>query len=98
VQRVRASIRRCATEDFGTSVSTLTDRGSRQQELHAWALTTEITDTRSFTFLMAILRDGRTVSQIGFTPDGRMMMARADFVAVSQRALERLSDLPGNRR
>ena len=52
----------------------------------------------AFPFLMAVLRDGRTVSQVGFTPEGRMTMTRADFVALSRRALDRLSNLPGHRR
>lgn len=98
VEGVRAAIRRCGDENAGTTVSALAARGSRDQELSAWALSIEVSDTRSFPFLMTILRDGRTVSQVGFTPVGRMTMARADFLAVSQRALERLSDLPSHRR
>jgi hypothetical protein len=98
VDGVRSRIRRCAGEDLGTNVTSLADRSSRHQELHAWALTMEVSDSRSFSFLMAIVRDGRTVSQVGFTPLGQMTMTRADFVAVSRRALERLSNLPGHRR
>ena len=98
VQGVAASIRRCGEENAGTSVSALATRSGKHQELSAWALSIEVSDTQSFPFLMAILRDGRTVSQVGFTPVGSMTMARPDFVAVAQRALERLSDLPGHRR
>ena len=98
VEGVRSSIRRCGEENLGTTVTSLVSRTGRHQELHAWALSIEVSDERSFPFLMAVLRDGRTVSQVGFTPDGKMTMARADFLALSQRALERLSDLPGHRR
>ena len=46
---------------------------------------------------MAIMRDGNAVSQVGFTPDQGMTMTRADFTAVADRALDRLSDLPSAR-
>ena len=84
--------------NLGTTVTTLADRTSKKQELHAWALQFEVSDDRSFAFLMAVVRDGSTVSQVGFTPDDGMTMSRPDFVGVSERALERLHDLPGFRR
>ena len=40
------------------------------------------------------MRDGNAVSQVGFTPAAGMTMAREDFTAIAERALERLSDLP----
>ena len=40
---------------------------------------------------MAIGRDGSTVSQLGFAPDRKMTMSRADFVALAHRMLERLA-------
>ena len=55
-----------------------------------WALTFEINDKQSFPFLMAIVRDGGAVSQVGFAPDRTMTMTRADFVALSRRVAERL--------
>ena len=98
VEGVRASIRRCGAENLGTDVTALAASSARHQQLQAWALTIEVSDVQTFPFLMAVLRDGRTVSQVGFTPDGKMTMTRADFVALSRRALERLSNLPGHRR
>jgi hypothetical protein len=95
VSVVRDRIRRCGAANLGTSVTSLADRASRKQELHAWALQIEVSDERSFPFLMAVVRDGSTVSQVGFTPDDGMTMSRPDFVGVSERALQRLSDLPG---
>lgn len=98
VSTVRNRIRQCGAANLGTTVTTLADRASRKQELHAWALQFEVSDDRSFAFLMAVVRDGSTVSQVGFTPDDGMTMSRPDFVGVSERALERLHDLPGFRR
>ena len=68
---------------------------SKAQDLHVWALSIELNDQQSFPFLMAIVRDGTAVSQVGFTPDGDMTMTRADFVTLARRSLERLSNLPG---
>ena len=72
-------------------------RSRGQQEITVWDLDIEISDSRSVEFLMAIMRDGKAVSQLGFTPDQGMTMTRADFTAVADRALDRLSDLPSAR-
>lgn len=98
VSRVRAQIADCGGANLGTSVTSLADRSSQHTELHAWALSIEVSDEESFPFFMAILRDGNTVSQVGFTPDGKMTMTRGDFVSVAERALQRLDNLPGAQR
>jgi hypothetical protein len=97
VGEVRTRIRRCGQANLGTSVSTLVQRSRGQQEITVWDLDIEISDSRSVEFLMAIMRDGNAVSQLGFTPDQGMTMTRADFTAVADRALDRLSDLPSAR-
>jgi DNA-directed RNA polymerase specialized sigma24 family protein len=97
VGEVRTRIRRCGQANLGTSVSTLVQRSRGQQEMTVWDLDIEISDSRSVEFLMAIMRDGNAVSQLGFTPDQGMTMTRADFTAVADRALDRLSDLPSAR-
>jgi hypothetical protein len=58
-----------------------------------WSLTFELNDRQSFSFLMAIVRDGTAVSQLGFAPVRQMTMSRPDFVALSKRMLERLEAL-----
>jgi DNA-directed RNA polymerase specialized sigma24 family protein len=97
VAEVRDRIRRCGQANLGTSVDTLVQRSRGQQEITIWDLDIEISDSRSVEFLMAIMRDGKAVSQLGFTPDQGMTIARADFTAVAERALDRLSDLPSAR-
>lgn len=97
VDEVRTRIRRCGQANLGTTVSTLVQRSRGQQEMTVWDLDIEISDSRSVEFLMAIMRDGNAVSQLGFTPDQGMTMTRADFTAVADRALDRLSDLPSAR-
>jgi hypothetical protein len=97
VGEVRDRIRRCGQANLGTTVSAFVQRSRGQQEITVWDLDIEISDSRSVEFLMAIMRDGNAVSQLGFTPDEGMTMTRADFTAVADRALDRLSDLPSAR-
>jgi DNA-directed RNA polymerase specialized sigma24 family protein len=97
VQEVRDRIRRCGQANLGTSVDQLVQRTRGGQEITVWDLDIEVSDSRSVEFLMAIMRDGRAVSQLGFTPDQGMTMGRGDFAAVAERALDRLSDLPSAR-
>ncbi len=97
VDEVRDRIRRCGRANLGTSVEAIVQRARGDREITVWDLEIEISDSRSVEFLMAIMRDGRAVSQLGFTPDDGMTMTRADFTAVADRALDRLSDLPSAR-
>jgi DNA-directed RNA polymerase specialized sigma24 family protein len=97
VAEVEDRIRRCGQANLGTTVDALVQRSRDGQEITVWDLDIEISDSRSVEFLMAIMRDGKAVSQLGFTPDQGMTMTRADFTAVADRALDRLSDLPSAR-
>jgi DNA-directed RNA polymerase specialized sigma24 family protein len=98
VDEVRNRIRRCGQANLGTSVDTLVNRSGKNAELTVWDLDVEISDNRTIQFWMAIMRDGNAVSQVGFTPAEGMTMARDDFTVTAERALERLSDLPGAKR
>jgi DNA-directed RNA polymerase specialized sigma24 family protein len=98
VEVVRTRLRQCGAANLGTEVTPLAAMSRKSQELQVWALSIELNDQQSFPFFMAIVRDGNAVSQVGFTPDRKMTMSRADFVGVARRSLERLSDLPGAKR
>lgn len=98
VEEVRNRIRRCGQANLGTSVDPLVNRSGKNAELTVWDLDVEISDNRTIQFWMAIMRDGNAVSQVGFTPAAGMTMARDDFTVIAERALERLSDLPGAKR
>ncbi len=95
VDVVRTRVRQCGAANLGTSVTTLATMSSKAQELQVWALSIELNDQQSFPFFMGIVRDGNVVSQVGFTPDRAMTMTRADFVSLTRRSLERLSNLRG---
>ncbi len=93
VEQVRTRIRQCGQANLGTSVTPLVSTSTAGTDLHAWALSIELNDQQSISYLMAIVRDGRAVSQIGFLPDRSRTMDRTDFVALSRRVLERLRTL-----
>ena len=95
VETVRTRIRQCGQANLGTSVTQLASSSSKRSDLSVWALSIEVSDRQSFPFLMAIVRDGTAVSQLGFSPVGAMTMSRDDFVALSRRMLVRLDRLPG---
>ncbi len=93
VETVRTRIRQCGQANLGTSVSQLASVSSKTSDLSVWSLSIELNDRQSFPFLMAIVRDGTAVSQLGFAPDRNMTMSRTDFIALSRRVLERLATL-----
>lgn len=93
VEQVRTRIRQCGRANLGTTVTPLASSSSKASDLDVWALSMELNDNESFSFLMAIVRDGTAVSQLGFTPVRDMTMSRPDFVALSRRVLERLGPL-----
>ena len=88
VDQVRTRMRQCGRANLGTSVVQLASSSSRATDLTVWSLTIELNDRQSFPFLMAIVRDGTAVSQLGFTPYRNMTMSRPDFVALSRRVLD----------
>ncbi len=45
------------------------------------------------TYLMAIVRTGAGVAQVGFVPSGKVTMTDSDFTALAQRAADRLTYL-----
>ncbi|KQV65022.1 hypothetical protein ASC64_15125 [Nocardioides sp. Root122] len=93
VEQVRTRVRQCGQANLGTTVTPLVSSSTKDTDLHAWALSMELNDKQSFPFLMAIVRDGTAVSQLGFSPQRNMTMGRDDFVALSRRVLERLATL-----
>ena len=93
VDSVRTKLRTCADRELGTDVVRVTDVSTRHQDLSVWHVTTEISDDQSVTYLMGIMRDGGSVAQIGFVPDGKVQMAPGAFISLVHRALDRLPAL-----
>lgn len=100
VAEVRKRIAACGRANLGTEVETVHDRRSSARDLTTWDLSIELSDSRVLEFWMTIMREGTAVSQIGFVSETDLRMSRADFRAVTERAMQRLPQLPeaGRRR
>ena len=97
IDGVRTKLRSCADRQLGTDVVRVTEMSTRHRDLSVWHVTTEISDDRSITYLMGIIRDGGAVAQVGFVPDGKVQMAPGAFISLVHRALDRLPELAPKR-
>jgi hypothetical protein len=61
-------------------------------------VSTEISDHASVDFLMGVARSGRSVAQVGFVPAPGAGLSADAFVAVVDRAQQRLAAMPAGRR
>ena len=94
---VRTRLASCDDRELGTDVVRVADVSTKKQDLTVWHVTTEISDNETVTYLMGIVRDGGSVAQVGFVPDGKVQMAPGAFVALVHRALDRLPVLAEKR-
>lgn len=94
VDDVRDRLARCSKKLFGTQVDRIRHVDSQQRDLTVWRVTTEVTDERSVSFLMGIVRRGTSLAQVGFVPDPKAEMHADAFVALVERALARLDAMP----
>ncbi|MGB0099625.1 MAG: hypothetical protein WBP61_05030 [Nocardioides sp.] len=94
VDGVRSKLAACADKVLGTTVRRTTHVDSDDRDLTVWHVTSELSDKRSLTISMAILRNGTGVAQLGFVPAPGATMSEGQFEALAQRALQRLEELP----
>ena len=94
VSRVRSRMSTCPDKDLGTDVSRLVNLVTPARDVSVWRVTTEISDDRSVTFLMGVVRDRTAVAQVGFVPHRNVTMGTNAFVALVERAAERLTRMP----
>jgi hypothetical protein len=93
VADTRAALAACQKKDLSTKVSQVESSTSRARDLTVWRLNVEISDKSSVVFLMAILREGDNVAQIGFVPSGSAALSDPAFVSLTHRAALRLRQL-----
>ncbi len=98
VDRVRERLSTCSDRDLNTRVQRLVRLDTAKTSVDVWRLEIEVSDTRSVTFWMAMLRDGTSVAQIGFLPAPGADMKAGSFVALTDRAAQRLAELPSPRK
>ncbi len=92
VGAVRNALGGC--DALNTDVEQVMSADVRDTSMSVWRLAVEVTDSRTVIFYMAIMRDGTSVSQLGFLPDSPGDLTSQEFVALAQRALARLARLP----
>ncbi len=92
VEKVRERLTSCSLRDLNTDVERVERRDVGATSLTAWRLDIAVTDKRTVTFWMAIVRDGTSLAQVGFLPDDEAEMMAGAFVALAQRSLERLGE------
>ena len=93
VADVRRKLTTCPDRDLATQVDKVHDTSEGPRELVVWRLTVEVSDDRTVTFLMAIIRNGTAVSQLTFVPADGVVMGGDPFIALGMRAQERLARL-----
>jgi DNA-directed RNA polymerase specialized sigma24 family protein len=94
VARVRDRMAACPDKAMGTDVDRVSELVAKHRDLTVWHVTTEISDNQTVTYLMAVMRDGTSVAQVGFVPDPGSSLPPGAFPALAQRALERLDAMP----
>lgn len=93
VERLRTRVAGCPERDLGSDVEEVGGRSTRDVDVTAWRITVEISDAESVRYLMAVARRGRAVAQVGFVPAGARTIETGDFLALVDRAVERLGAL-----
>ena len=94
VSTIRDRMAACEDKDMATTVARRIDRSSKSEDLSIWSVTTEISDDKKVTYLMAVGRRGKVVIQVGFVPVPGHTIGDADFKALTERALDRIANLP----
>ena len=89
-ENVRRKLGSCPDRDLGTDVTEVESSADGDRELTVWRLTVEVSEERAVTYLMAIIRNGTAVAQLTFVPADGVVVGGAPFVALAQRAQDRL--------
>jgi hypothetical protein len=98
VENVRTRLGDCGRRDLGTDVTLGARLSEEERAFTVWHLQTELSDKRSLTYTMAILRNGTSVAQLNFVQAPNVTMGPGDFEELTLRALDRLAELPRPRR
>jgi hypothetical protein len=90
VAQIRKKLASCPDRDLGTEVDEVETLSDGDRELTVWRLTVEVSDERTVTFLMGVVRNGTAVAQLSFVPSDGVVMGGEPFVALAMRAQDRL--------
>jgi DNA-directed RNA polymerase specialized sigma24 family protein len=93
VDTTRSAVAACPKTDLSTKATQLENVATASRDLTTWRVQVETSDKTTVVFLMAILREGDNVAQIGFVPSGSATIPEAAFADLTHRAAERLRQL-----
>lgn len=93
VGRIQNRLDTCGDRELGSHVTPLTHQRAHGREVTAWRVRVETSKTTSVLYLMAAVRQGNAVAQLGFVPSGKVAMDPHAFEALVDRAADRLSAL-----
>jgi DNA-directed RNA polymerase specialized sigma24 family protein len=98
IKNVRTRLGDCSRRDLGTDVTFVSRMDEDDRALTVWHLQTELSDNRSLSYSMAILRSGTSVAQLSFVEAPDVTLGPGAFEELALRALDRLGELPRPRR
>jgi len=91
--QVRSKMDSCEKRELGSHVTRLENTSTNAAGAAFWRVRIEVSRSRSVTYLMAIVRRGNAVAQLGFVPSGNATISTPDFAALAERAQQRLAAL-----
>ena len=97
VSTIRGRMNGCEDKDMAASVASRLQRSTTAEDLDIWSVTTEISDAKKVTYLMAVGRRNDVVVQLGFVPVPGHTIGDAAFKALAERSLDRISNLPADK-
>jgi DNA-directed RNA polymerase specialized sigma24 family protein len=90
---LRKRLSACEDRDLATTVMNGRSDRVADMELSTWDLETEISDNESVLFRLGLVRVGRKVAQVNFSPSPREDMTGSGFHELVERAGDRLREL-----
>jgi DNA-directed RNA polymerase specialized sigma24 family protein len=94
VAQVRDDLAKCSDKHMGTEVTSVKQVKEKGRDLSVWHVSTAINDDQKVEYLMGIVRDGTSITQIGFVPAPEVGFAPGAFLGIVERALARLDAMP----
>jgi len=91
VATIKHRLATCGDRQLGSHVTSISTKSGKDGEVSVWRVRVETSKSSSVVFLMAAIRQGSAVAQLGFTPTGKVDMDPAAFVALAGRAADRLA-------
>ncbi|MGH3383069.1 MAG: hypothetical protein ACRDO1_00680 [Nocardioidaceae bacterium] len=94
VRKVEDTVADCADREINATVSDATTITSGRTKARVWRFQFELSEGRTATYRVALVRRGKHIAQVNLSPSGSYDMTPQRFRALVIRAGERLSTIP----